>query len=252
MAEAHSSEDWATQKPRILQLYRRAHDFRSLDFEKKALELDDKAVNLPADSDSKRDAIAQAQRVRALKGKQDFEDWLLEDKALFEKMDTSKNGSLDQAEFREFAITSFGMTENEAKDIFKKWDIDEGGQVGPFEFSIMMSIYHTEVMYQEAVEQSQHIIMRSVPCACCVPFACYIGCCFSLCTLGLSWIPMYCITSAAVEQGVDDLSKEAKLQEQNRKVSEKARQTAKERLKSGPPRDILTRDDSSSVSGARQ
>eukprot|EP00656_Telonema_subtile_P019313 TRINITY_DN20587_c0_g1_i1.p1 TRINITY_DN20587_c0_g1~~TRINITY_DN20587_c0_g1_i1.p1 ORF type:complete len:263 (+),score=60.05 TRINITY_DN20587_c0_g1_i1:190-978(+) len=232
--------NWELEKPKIIQLYRKAHASRSLDLEKKATALDRKASRT-ATGDSAVDCEATATHVREVKDKSDFEDWYQEDKELFRRMDADSNGFLEQAEFREFAVQAFSMTEVEAVGAFSKWDIDAGGSVGPFEFVTLMSFWHTEKAYREAMARSDVELEARVPCECCAPHAMQFAVCCSLCTAGLSWIPMCCIisgTMTSIKKAAEKVEEHEKAQD---KAFQEARVKAKERILKGPPEGILSK-----------
>eukprot|EP00656_Telonema_subtile_P045122 TRINITY_DN51391_c0_g1_i1.p1 TRINITY_DN51391_c0_g1~~TRINITY_DN51391_c0_g1_i1.p1 ORF type:complete len:265 (-),score=67.35 TRINITY_DN51391_c0_g1_i1:82-876(-) len=202
---------WLKDQALCLQLYKKAHDERADEFEHRACELEHRAD----ETGSKNCAVAlksQANRVREVKNRSNFEDWYLDDMILFKKCDASGNGYLEYNEYREFAQRAFQMSEEEAEQGFTAWDIDEGASIGPFEFVTMMSVWHTEQDFHKAMLVSQLELddhdARS--CACCAPHALVFGAGCSLFTIGLSWIP-YCCLKQSTETTPEEKAEKRKM-----------------------------------------
>lgn len=179
-----------------------------MSFLRRANELEERAKSHGTEHD-KHNLLASAQRIRALKDKCDFEDWLEEDRRRFAKYDQSGNGFLEFLEFQELVCAAFEMKREQANTAWKLWDIDTGGSIGPYEYVTMMSVYHTERAFHDAMIESERVLTanEAVPCSCCAPYAFVFGLFCSACTLGLSWIPMCCIaqgTEKRLEQAYED------------------------------------------------
>merc|ERR1711934_417820 len=113
------------------------------------------------------------------------------------KLDLNNDGFLDRQEFAKVMQDKVGMDEGECKKAFELWDVDTGGTVGPHEFCAMFAIYRAEfsVVSQDAADDAMYSVVDNlIPGGICAgAVAGYFGLCCSLCTLCLSWLPMYCI-----------------------------------------------------------
>jgi len=147
------------------------------------------------------------------------------------------------------------VAESEAKDVFKKWDIDEGKEIGPFEFVILMAVWHGEFAIQQQRCMDDFVIgslANAMPCSCCpdengmpccVKFGIYFGVCCSLPTLCLSWIPCWLITAHTASNLATDNGE--LMEKAAEEAAVKALDKTKEVLIKGPAgrfKNVLTQD----------
>merc|ERR1711865_937201 len=155
-------------KEKCLVLYMTAHEKNANHYTKKAAKLEGEA-NSHNDVNTKAVYQARADELRRVRDKTNFTDWFEEDKKLFKQFDLDGNGFMDKTELNKFAEKNFHMTESEAKDVFKKWDIDEGKEIGPFEFVILMAVWHGEFAIQQQRCMDDFVIgslANAMPCSC--------------------------------------------------------------------------------------
>jgi hypothetical protein len=242
-AAAPEADMFDKDKDKCLALYMSAHEKNANHYTKKAAKLRQKAHG-HNDDNTKAVYMARADELERVRDKKDFTDWFEEDKRLFKQFDLDGNGFMDKKEFVKFAEKNFHMTESEAKDVFKKWDIDEGKEIGPFEFVTLMAVWHGEYSIQVQRCMDHFVIgglANAMPCGCCpdedgIPccakFGIYFGVCCSLPTLCLSWIPCYLITTATAANIATD---DGKLMEKAaEEATEKSLDKTKEVLLKGP------------------
>jgi len=254
----------ATEEPKCIQLadiaactalYRKAYTSYNEIFERKASALDARARQQGRQNPEVQSLYSsRAKMYRDLQCLPDsvFEGYVREDLREMGKMDTDNNGFLDSQEFTTAMKDKLDMKEDDCKKAFALWDVDSGGAVGPHEFCSMLAIYRAEyaVVFQDAEDQAAYAIIDTiVPGGVCgVACASYFGAACSLCTLCLSWLPMYCIMKK-MEQNALDPTAQRKMEEKAAHDLEKIEKEAKKRLikalLQGPQRDgatILTSD----------
>jgi hypothetical protein len=237
---------------KCLSLYQRAHESQKAKYSRiisKMRSHAQKARN-GNDNDSAQAWDAHATDIEAVKNKSDFTDWFNEDRVTFSKMDADHNGHLDFEEYKNFVKKNFEMSGHESKEAFKKWDVDEGKSVGVYEYCQMMAIWHGEFELHKQQMQAEAIINTmagAVPCSCCggccIEYSCKFGLLCSLCTLGLSWIPCWCIARATAA----NLEDQDKMDEECKKAKKEAVKHAKESTKkvilAGPATGLLSPTD---------
>jgi len=197
-------------------------------------------------SNAQVNALARANSYEKLRDMDDFNPWFETDRRLFAQMDVDKSNFLDKTEFKELMKVNFGVKEEQAATIYGKYDVDQKDSIGIYEFCMMMSIWHSQLEYYENKHEADiefEVTESAIPCMCCdgicVKYATTFGCCCSLCTLGLSWIPCWCMAGALTNDILesDHMDKErTKAREEGVKAAKK--HTAK-KLEAGPPANVL-------------
>jgi len=189
---------------------------------------------------------ARAQTIANIRDKPDVDQWFRADRAVFAAMDADNNKFLDKSEFENLLKENFDMDSDQAAEAFKKYDVDHEGTIGVYEFCQMLAIWHSQYTFHKVKHEGDaeaEVIRTITPCSCCdgcfVQRATEFGCLCSLCTLGLSWIPCYCIAGAAASN-LTDPEKMEKIEEKAAKHAQKAakKSTAKKLMK-GPPANVL-------------
>lgn len=143
---------------------------------------------------------AQAEQL-AEQGDSTFQGWYEEDLHKFTTvLDADDNGVLDKKEFTAWVTNQFDLSEKDIDEVFKKWDLDKGGTVGPYEYCTLMAVWHTEqdlLLIKKAVKAAEHTVEAMMPPCACGSLSCYInsamlsiGCC--LCTACTSLCAFYC------------------------------------------------------------
>lgn len=191
-------------------------------------------------------ALAQAQSYEDLKNKTDFTDWFETDRRLFAQMDADNNKSLDKDEFKNLMKHNFGIKDEQAATIYAKFDVDQQDSIGIYEFCQMMSVWHGQLVYYEmkhAGEAEWEVYEGAIPCMCCDGFcvkrSCEFGLFCSLCTLGLSWIPCYCILQASAINLNDSEHLNKELEKARAEGVKAAKKSTAKKLEAGPPANVL-------------
>lgn len=191
---------------------------------------------------------ARAKDAADARDKPEIEAWFLRDRALFAAMDADHNNFLDKEEFKNLLKKNFDMSGDHADEVFKKYDIDEGGSIGPLEFCQMLAVWNSECKYHFVKHQCDAVhdtVTGAIPCMCCdgicIKTSSWFGCACSLCTLGLSWIPCYCIAAAAASNvsTMDSAFMEKELEKAAKNSEKEAKKTTANRLKKGPTGTLL-------------
>merc|ERR1712205_188328 len=103
---------------------------------------------------------------------------------------------IDRNEFAKYLQKTYGMEEKDALDAFKKWDFSQDGFISRAEFDVIM--LHISVSAFEGgtkfLEESGATLLKCTIFAYC--------CC--LCTVGLSYLIMYCWTKSATKRCIGD------------------------------------------------
>eukprot|EP00658_Telonema_sp_P-2_P066999 TRINITY_DN55964_c0_g1_i1.p2 TRINITY_DN55964_c0_g1~~TRINITY_DN55964_c0_g1_i1.p2 ORF type:complete len:219 (-),score=49.46 TRINITY_DN55964_c0_g1_i1:92-748(-) len=184
---------------KAIALYHRAHGQRYKDYTQL---INQYTTAADAHSTQQMDSAAHMMRSHAENtrrvrdyGRDDFMVWYTEDMRQFEEFDNDQSGFLDQQEFGRFVQKKFACSGAESGQMFDVWDVDKGQSVGPYEFVSMMAVYHSEKHFGEAEAESK-VSYKCVDSlvsggVCGLQWAMYFGVSCSLCTLCLSWIPMY-------------------------------------------------------------
>ena len=104
-----------------------------------------------------------------------------EKNAIFDQMDTDKNGTLDKDEFTIYILGKFSVSRDQALQIFKSYDLDKSNTIDKAEFGILlgkMDDINIAMDYERDKKIYEHITCAAKWTAC--------GCYFCLCTLCLS------------------------------------------------------------------
>jgi len=169
----------------------------------------------------------------------------MEDQADFDKHDKDKNGALDLGEFKAIIQEKYRLNDVEVKQVFEKWDIDQGGSIGIYEWVTLAAELRAERYFQkqkveaEVLLASLDYMLPSDACFACT-FYFGLGCC--CCTLGLSLIPLCCVLSSANKRITDK-----HFEQEMKQVRTEAHDVAKERSKVNTKRFLLGGPDSCMV-----
>lgn len=231
----------ADDKIRCLAFYKKAHEERFESYEEMIAGLLETAKQQKANNNKHvgERFATRAKKLEKIRDKSNFEDWYARDKDQFEEFDQDNTGFLERGEFLKFVKAKMGLSEEEASNLFSKWDVDQGGSVGPFEFVDLMSVWHTELVYYEQKAKKKQLYESHkdlLSDGCCGPAtSLYCGCAWSLCTLGLSWIP-FVLRAKANENRMldpdfnDKLERAASAKELSEEANARARESVKKRL----------------------
>merc|ERR1712080_736882 len=99
------------------------------------------------------------------------------------------DGKADQKEFARYLCSEYGMEEQDAMEAFKKWDFSQDGSITREEFDLVQLRVATSALEGAA----EFMITEGATLLKCTIFA--YCCC--LCTVGLSYLIMYCWTKSA-------------------------------------------------------
>jgi len=112
--------------------------------------------------------------------------------AIFEQLDTDKNGSLDASEFRAFAMGRFNLTGENADKIFAKFDKNHDSTLDLKEFTeIITSINNATMVFEVAETQKDIHDIQCITYAAAFIYSCCLCTACTSCCIGPAWAQCY-------------------------------------------------------------
>merc|ERR1712086_558032 len=122
----------------------------------------------------------------------------------FRNLDKDNNGKLDPDEFAKYLADQYGFSQDEAKEVFEKWDLNRDGGITCDEFKNMMG--ELAAVQRAIIQKYNDKDAAMVKGAVAAGGSCFIiAVCCCVCTLGISMLIFLCCFGDKLDAAADSM-----------------------------------------------